>query len=287
MKKYSVYEVFLEATNEVIYVGITTSHILVRLSHHICYHKYNTESGLGDYLVKCFDEKVAYNIRVVSINLDKASALKEEKKLINKYRNNLIFFNIAGNINKPSKQCFSIYQIDMKTLQVIKEFPSIRSTKFEGYTPTNIGRVCRRKSVQSDGYFWCYTKDIDSFTPLVKNIFQRNVEELDAEGNVINSFMSMTEAAAFHNVSVTAVSRWIKGLVPSKSNWRCNSEGYHRKIKNTKKYHLVEIYDINGTLVDTTTNIMEYCAEHNIDSSSVYKSLKNNYAVQGLIFKPL
>lgn len=287
MKKYSVYEIFLEEANEVIYVGITTSHILVRLSHHICYHKYNTEPCLGDCLIKCFDENIRYNIRAVFTNLDKANALNEEKKLINKYRNNLIFFNVAGNINKPSKQCFPICQIDMKTLQVIEEFPSIRSTKFAGYTPSNIGRVCKRKSVQSDGYFWCYKKDINSFTPLLKNIFQRSVEELDTEGNVINSFISMTEAAAFYNVSVVAISRWIKGLVPSKSNWRCNSKGYNRKIKTTKKYHLVEVYDVNGILVDTTTNIMEYCAEHNLDSSSVYKSLKNNYSVQGLVFKPL
>lgn len=287
MKKYSVYEIYLESNNEVIYVGITTSHLLIRLSQHVCYHKHSTEPCLGVYLIKCFDEGIKYNIRTVFSNLDKASALSQEKKLINKYRNNSVFFNIAGNINKPTKQCFTICQIDMKTLQVIKEFPSIRSTKFEGYTPSNIGRVCKKQSLQSDGYFWCYKKDVDTFVPPIKNIFKRCVEELDDKGNIINSFTSLTEAAIFYNVSVTAVSRWVKGLVPSKLNWRYNSDGYNRKIKTTKKYHLIEIYNKNNDLIGTTTNIMEYCADHNLDSSSVYKSLKNNRLVQGLRFKPL
>jgi hypothetical protein len=286
-KNYTLYEIFLEDSNEVFYVGITTAHLLQRLGHHMCYTKKDSGQQMRKFLTSCFDKGVKFNIRAVKKGINKRDALDEEKILINKHRNNPVFFNIAGNINKSSKQCYPIYQISMDTLEIVKKYPSIRSTKFDGFTPSNIGRVCRKQAIYADGFYWCFVENYENFVPKELTLFRRSVEELDENGNVIRGFANIKDAALFHNVTSTAVCRWIAKGVKSKMNWRYSSKGYAQKVRIPKKYSYVEIYDRNNNLVNTTTNIMEYCADNNIDPSSVYKALKKGYYVKDLLFKPV
>lgn len=56
-----------------------------------------------------------------------------------------------------------VLQLDKKTLEILKEYPSASSAKEDGFNSTNIGQVCRGEKKSHKGYVWIYKDEYEEF----------------------------------------------------------------------------------------------------------------------------
>lgn len=99
----------------------------------------------------------------------------------------------------------TVYQIDMKSLKIIKEYPSVREAAKETCIGrTAIDQCCNKNglSITGKGYYWCYAKDYsEDWSPkkpknrsdgaLCKPVYQIDMKSL----KIIARFKSLTEAS--------------------------------------------------------------------------------------------
>lgn len=280
-QNYSVYEIYFEETNEVFYVGVTTTHVLVRLGRHLGMQKQDGNLKLKKALIDYWEKGIKYNIRSVKSNLNKHDALAEERFLIKKYKDNVTFFNVSGNPNTLYKESIEVCKIDMDTLEVIKTYPSLRSTEKDGYSYPNIVQVCERKNCHVYGFYWCYKTDLEKFKPKTKVAYTRPVKVFDKSGTLLHEFNSMTEAANYFDVSIQTISRFIK----ERDEWKVYGKSYTQDKKATK-YKKIQVFNTKGELIETVSNISDYCREHHIDISTAYKIINGKkQSTKGITFK--
>ena len=212
--------------------------------------------------------------------LNETESRKIEMSLI---RNNPNSLNSMCNLSKRSAQSKSICKIDVNTLCVIEEFHTMARVKDKyGFTPIRISDCCNRKQMMAYGFYWCFKEDLETFTPLDKRTSSRKlVKEKDNEGNVINVYCSLTEAAKANNVSIGTISQWINGKTKCKSNWEFiydNNIVKDRTNSNKgkgRKYACLTFTNFNTKEIFTVSNLKEFAQIQNLDVSSIYKSLKN------------
>lgn len=265
---YTVYEIFFEETNQVFYVGVTTSHLMVRLGQHLSIKHRGYETRLKDNLIQFWDNGIKYNIRAVKSNCTKYDALSEERRLIKQYKDNIPFFNINCNPNTIHRKSIPVCKIDRDSLKVIKTYKSLRDTEKDGYAYPNIVKVCEKKVNHAYGFYWSYKKDIENFVPRTKKKSTRPVEVFDEYGKLLHHFNSMTEAAQHFEVSVQTITRYVN----ERPEWKVYGNSY-KKSRKTFKYQQVQIFTVEGDFIEEVDNISEYCRQHNIDISSAYKVL--------------
>lgn len=71
----------------------------------------------------------------------------------------------------------------------------------------NITKVCKGKLKSSFGYYWCYEKDYENYKfEKFKRKDQRNINQYDKNGKLINTFESIYEASKFTNLNRDAIS---------------------------------------------------------------------------------
>ena len=170
------------------YIGITkdfekrkNNHLkLLRKNKH---HNYKLQKDFN-----IFGEKV-FSFKILEIStLDYKNAYQREKQLIDELRDKEKFiYNIApGGLTNPmfsketqekmkntkQKQVSDVVQIvkiDENIFKVLNIFPSAKeAARITGRSQANISRCCNRQSIQDDGNYWCYSKDLKTWKPKEK-----------------------------------------------------------------------------------------------------------------------
>lgn len=199
------------------YIGITkdfekrkNNHLkLLRKNKH---HSYKLQKDFN-----IFGEKV-FSFKVLEIsNLDYKNAYQREKQLIDELKSKEKFiYNVApGGLTNPmfskeikekmkntkQKQVNDVVQIikiDENIFKVINIFPSAKeAARLTGHSQANISRCCNRQSIQDNGNYWCYSKDLKTWRPKEK---EGNCQPLaKIENGIIKEVYLNTEEAIQKN----------------------------------------------------------------------------------------
>lgn len=131
---------------------------------------------------------------------------------------------------KRKKQCKEIYQIDIKTKKVIKEYESmIEAAKEVGGVPSVITQVCTYKRKTYKGFIWCYVSEYydGKYDDYVLDEQVKGVYQIDIKTNeIINEYNTLSEALiGCGGKSKTNISFACKGITKS-------AYGYKWRYKN-------------------------------------------------------
>lgn len=128
-------------------------------------------------------------------------------------------YNLTKGGNNAEHRGDSVYQIDMVTLQIVAEYPTLRHAgrAFEAGHAL-IRRVCKKELIDGRyylsayGYYWCYVEDYTSdWKPLLSRDTHTSGEEIyqiSKIGNsyvIIDAFPSILNAAEKLNLSNSAI----------------------------------------------------------------------------------
>lgn len=131
-------------------------------------------------------------------------------------------------INNPGGKATSkpIYQIDPETGKIIKEWPSARQAGFGIGLKSwrNISNsVNKYKNRLAGGFYWRWPNDLDIENGMLKNVKKLNfnrtngevkhgksIQQLTLSGELVNTWLSMSAAAKYYNVSISSISLAIK-----------------------------------------------------------------------------
>lgn len=119
-----------------------------------------------------------------------------------------------------------VYQIDLKTGQIINEFSSILEAGAYMGKPArgmNISDVCRGKQKTAFGYYWSYSKDYT--LPNLENQKKKKIRQLDKQGNLIKIFDSVASASeeisgVRENSCSTCIASCARGKIPTAYGYR-------------------------------------------------------------------
>ncbi|WP_026932790.1 NUMOD1 domain-containing DNA-binding protein [Christiangramia echinicola] len=212
-----VYKAVNQVTQEV-YIGITNKLIKTRKKDHL----QKARKGVGGAFqeaIRTYGEEA-----FVWEEIDTASCSNElaekEKKYIIQYSSNLKGYNSdsGGGIKK------NIYQYNIETKELIQVHETLDAAAISiNGSKQDISRACLSANGSVKGYYWSYKKNVE-FIPNGDSR-KKKVIQLDLNYNVIDEFISVTEAATKSGLSKTCISRVCRGE-------RDSSGGYIWKYKD-------------------------------------------------------
>jgi len=162
--------------------------------------------------------KQAFIVDIFEQGLSSESATELEIFLI--YTHNSLFpngYNMCYSSNNRTKESIEkirqkllvpIYQIDLKTNKIIKEFPGTIDAEGEtGISNANISAVLNKRRISAGGFHWRRKDDKDTEIREKKTFGKKKVAQLDKDNLSIISVFPSGHAAAKHvNGSQTGVS---------------------------------------------------------------------------------
>jgi hypothetical protein len=120
----------------------------------------------------------------------------------------------GGNTGKTKKP---VLQIDIETNTIIREWPSASDIEKEiGVLASNVRSVCKGKTTTAGGYKWRWanpnlSKKYNPNTRTHGGHGKREVCWVDADGNIVETYNSLSQAAAKHKCSYNAIIAVCKG----------------------------------------------------------------------------
>lgn len=158
----------------------------------------------------------------------------------------------------------------------------------------SIASVCRKLFFQSNGYIWRYAEDgyvegID--LPQKETVFIHkgsiSVYQYDSNGNLLNKYNSITEAANKLNTATTNIAKACLGEIKKAKGfiWRYNETNFTEEEllfinKNKRKRKIVQ-YDKNRTYLNTFESFADAHRITNIDASSISRCCNNKQKTAG------
>lgn len=103
----------------------------------------------------------------------------------------------------------SIFQIDIKTGEILRKFNSITEAyKYLGIKEKSslISTACKGKVKIAYNYYWCYSKDYDNFIFKEYHRIYNPILQFDNKGNLIKEYSNITEAANENNLKQSSIS---------------------------------------------------------------------------------
>lgn len=233
---YSVY--IHKCPNNKVYVGITSKPVNERWKNG---KGYSNNKHFMQAIIKYGWDNIEHI--VIADNLNKVDACKLEQTLIKQYNSNnreygynksiggelssLGFhhtdeakkkISIASSKQKRSKEAYEktarakrkaveVYDINANLLGVFKSLTD--AEKFTGVNNSNISAVCKGKYTQFKGYIFKYADDNKEIKQNRKR--KKPVAMLDLQGNVLQQFESIKEAARQTNLIDTHIIDCCKG----------------------------------------------------------------------------
>lgn len=214
---------FVHIPTKKYYIGSTNS-FLVRWNNHITELrlKKHANSHLQNSWIKYEEDEFAFFI-LEDMNREE-DLLKEEQRYLDKYvkeSSGGITFNLAETAGAPDRKTFvskEVNQINLETGMVIQSFESpTEAAKVLGKFTTdgiplasNIVLVCEGKGANAFGFGWEYKDEsLRSLYPKFESKPRKGlkrVQKLDLNGNVIETYESISEAASRENINSSAIS---------------------------------------------------------------------------------
>ena len=146
----------------------------------------------------------SFKHEVIETNILSQEKANEREIYWIKYYNSYIGFessngyNMTLGGNSGEHLGYPVYQIDLKTFNVINEFSSTaEASRFLDGTDNNASRIrmcCEGKKVSSKGYYWCYKKVYSPSWKPKDNELVSPICQIDDDLEVIRIFDSITEA---------------------------------------------------------------------------------------------
>ena len=222
--KYYYYKIE-NLTNNKKYIGITKDPI-EREKRHFSQLAHNTHvNSKLQNAYNQFKDKFKFEVLVVKEFDDYKEAYEYEVELIKQHDSfysgyNLTFGGDLNPMNSPGvkekmkrtkqSQVENIYQIkkiNETNFLVLDKYPSAKEAqRITGFSQANISRACNGLSLSSNGYYWCYEKNIDNWIGFIP-IQAQPIALLDNSNNIKNVYMSTKEPAELFNLkrnSITA-----------------------------------------------------------------------------------
>ena len=147
---------------------------------------------------------------------------------------------------------------------------------------SSIASVCRKLFFQSNGYIWRYAEDdyIEGVDlPHEETVFIRKgltpVYQYDLNGNLLNKYDSVTEAANKYNMSTTNISKACLGEIKTAKGfiWRYEEVNFTKEelnfIKENKRKRKITQSDKDGNYLNTFESLADAHRITNIDASSI------------------
>ena len=179
-----------------------------------------------------------------------------------------------------------IYKIDTQTLEIICEYPSLRSAAREfGLSSKNsIRKCCERELLSSQGFYWCYVKDYtQDWKPISKKLCSSGNERKVAQINcntleVVHIYNSVVEAQ--DAMGVSTISACVRGGQQTAAHFYwCYEEDLPnwkppalREKKNTKQIYQ---YSLDGELIETYESVASAAKINGYDASYLAKAARD------------
>lgn len=191
--KYKIYKLIDPNTNELMYIGLTTTSLQRRLVSHLhsIFYRDRIYVQKNEWLYNLLLENKIPIIEIV----EETDDFSKEKFYINEYRPkmNLQYnkdFTFISSIGHKTYQ----YDLDGNYLAEYNSISDIE--KLLGIGSSNISNVVVNKRNQAGGYMWRNYKE-DKINPYTKDIFRKEVHMYTKDGEYIASYRSAREIKGF------------------------------------------------------------------------------------------
>lgn len=190
----------------------------------------------------------------------------------------------------PSSLRRPVLQVDPATGEIIETFISVMAAaEYMNVSRAAISAVARGENYTSAGYRWVYPEDYDSMEEIPSTEGVR-VCMLDRRGNVVDEFMSLSEAARVVGNSHAAISQAVSSGGTSAGHYWC----YPEDVSNAQEYIMSQPEQPTYTLIDTETDetftsssIKELARLTGLSRNSVRALIRGNTgSVSGFILHP-
>lgn len=191
-------------------------------------YQYNFDGELIAVFNSLTDASTKTNISLNNLSLCCLNKTKSAGNFLWSYTNNEsdILQKIKSNNNKVNDGSIKkkVYQIDLKTGKIIKEYSSItEASKSNNLEIAGISSCCQEKLLSYSNFIWSFCDSKDYITKRLilnskklKSGSKRNVAQIDLiTGNIINIFNSLTEASNYIKTSVCNISTCCSGKTKS------------------------------------------------------------------------
>jgi group I intron endonuclease len=183
---------------------------------------------------KSTDIKFGYNLESGG-HENKILSLEARKKMSDNHHRRGVF-------GKDNPDSIAVYQIDIATGNIIKEWSSLADIQRElGISTTNISKACSGRVKTARKYIWVYKNSYskDKVSQLLLNVSSphgnsRTVLQLSREGEVVREWSSVTEAGSTLRVTVQNIAHVCSNKPDSKGYVRRTAGGFKWKYKNSK-----------------------------------------------------
>ena len=296
------------------YIGVTSTTLKIRFSGHMYNARHDKKRSQPVHKWMYSELQKGYEIKINLIDSVEQNWEEKEKELILKYKNmghNLLNVSEggAGVITKEMRAQSGIERsieahrkkiiaIDKNTLQVYKEFNSIREANafFGNRKGSAISNVLNKRSESSNGYYWLYKEDyektgVTSLLPYAQPKIKYNAKliyQFDITGKLIQKHDSIANAKKALNIKSSEHSFY--NAVNNHTLYHNSFWSFEEQLTNFQSYidhsfPYVE-YD-NENIINRYQSQAEICRVFHINASVLCETLKqqgyiiiNNHKIQ-------
>jgi hypothetical protein len=124
---------------------------------------------------------------------------------------------ISPKDNISSVRKIPVVAISPDTFEVVARYESmVEAGKMVSTRAANIKRVCDGRSAKARGHYWCYEKDLDTWTKPIDHKLGKPIYQIDTNtGEVIAEFESLSQANRVTGIDFRAISHVINGKTKS------------------------------------------------------------------------
>lgn len=190
------------------------------------YQHRNKKSNL--HLYNSFDKYGINNFtfEIIEVVADRSKLLEREIYWYDYYKPE--YNNIRPEYNGKSGMGKAVYQIDMNSLEVIREFPTLSSTYD---SCTSVKHAIKQKyAISAGGYYWCYKDEwYEGWKPRNSKAIKHKVAKINKEtGDIIKIYDSINQA--FKDTGISHISRVCKNQRVSAGGFKWSYVGGNEHV---------------------------------------------------------
>jgi len=186
-----------------VYIGSTTSTMEERKRDHV----QKADNGTGHY----FHQEIA-TFGPEAFNWEQIDTAETANELAAKEKDYILEYNSKEEgYNQDSGGGFKkiVYQYDMEGI-LQNTFESLsEAAKIVDVNKRSISAACLGKIINCKGFYWCYDL-VDVYLPVADNR-RKKVLQLDLDGNILNTYLSVAEASRQTGISKSPIAKTCRG----------------------------------------------------------------------------
>ena len=264
--------------NDKVYIGQTSRTIQARFQQHINSAKRGDTEGMIIY--NAIRKYGAENFYVEEVECVEIDSLNEREKYWINYYNSLR--PNGYNIREGGDDCGrkEVFQIDIKTNEIINIFPSITAAAEEyNLDLSHLSKTCRHEQGYRScgGFKWSYIYNYDP--EYIKNIqpkvSEHPVYQIDNEtGDIIKKWDNIKQAALALKISASSISNCLSGRYKTAGGFQWHDIDNLFNIKPYNREKIIYQYDKQNNLIKKWSSAKEAAASLNKDPNVIRKAAR-------------